>query len=112
MSVLLDVGANIRAIRSARGQNVEEFAAENGWTRQQVSLWELGKRDLRLSNLSLVAEGLGVRVSDLVMGLEDKRNRSNGVASLALPFDQTIHQGTIPEWFLQNLREELIGVKV
>lgn len=85
---------------------------ENGWSKQQVSYWELGKRDLRLSNLSLVAEGLGVRVSDLVMGLEDKKKRPRENACEATSLDLVNIPGTIPEAFLQNLREELTGVKV
>lgn len=112
MSVLLDVGANIRAVRNARGQTVEEFAVDNGWTKQQVSNWELGRRDLRLTNLTRIAEALSVRVSDLVMGLEGKKKRSNGVAVAASPSDQANKRGTIPEWFLNNIREGIAGVNV
>lgn len=112
MSVSLDVGANIRAIRNARGQTVEEFAEDNGWKKQQVSRWEQGRCDMRLSNLDLIALALRVRLSDLTMGVGGKEKRPNGPASEAVPFDHCAKRGTIPDWFLKNIREDMASVNV
>ena len=77
-NILVEVGTNIRAIRIAQGQTVEEFALENGWMKQQVSRWEQGRTDMRLSSLGRIAQALQVKVSDLTTGLEGRKGGRKG----------------------------------
>ena len=55
----------MRNLRVAKGLSQEEFAAQCGLDRTYISGVERGRRNISLRNIELVAEGLGVKISDL-----------------------------------------------
>lgn len=55
----------MRNLRVAKGLSQEEFAARCGLDRTYVSGVERGKRNISLRNIELVAQALGVKISDL-----------------------------------------------
>lgn len=60
------LGAQIRALRTARGWSQDEFAARAGMHRTHPTKLENGALDVRLSTLRRVADVFGVSVSTLL----------------------------------------------
>ncbi|MBS1906194.1 MAG: helix-turn-helix transcriptional regulator [Actinobacteria bacterium] len=54
------LGANLRAIRLARGRSQQDFAHDLGYDRTYVASVERGERNLTLDTVSDLAERLGV----------------------------------------------------
>lgn len=69
MSDLLNIqerfGQRMRALRVAKGLSQEEFAANCGLDRTYISGVERGRRNISLKNIEVVAQSLGVRISEL-----------------------------------------------
>jgi transcriptional regulator with XRE-family HTH domain len=63
------LGRNLRAHREAAGMTQMDLWLETGIATSEISLIETGKRDPGVGTLVRLAEGLGVRVADLVDGL-------------------------------------------
>jgi transcriptional regulator with XRE-family HTH domain len=55
----------MRALRVAKGLSQEEFAANCGLDRTYISGVERGRRNISLKNIEVVAQSLGVRISEL-----------------------------------------------
>jgi transcriptional regulator with XRE-family HTH domain len=65
------LGQRIRELRIKQGFDSQDaFSEYLGLHRTVVGFWETGRKDLRLSTLVRVAEGLGVTLSELFAGLE------------------------------------------
>ena len=67
---------NLRRARRLREMSQEELALEAGVTRAYLSSVELGKRNISIDNLGLLADAVGVPLRDLVdpekfKGLDD-----------------------------------------
>jgi transcriptional regulator with XRE-family HTH domain len=67
---------NLRRARRLREMSQEELALEAGVTRAYLSSVELGKRNISIDNLGLLANAVGVPLRDLVdpekfKGLDD-----------------------------------------
>lgn len=64
------IGANIRAAREAKEMSQLTLAHTAGWTGEdagsQISLYESGQREPRLSTLSKIAEALGTTIAKLL----------------------------------------------
>jgi transcriptional regulator with XRE-family HTH domain len=69
MSDLINIqkrfGQRMRALRVAKGLSQEEFAANCGLDRTYISGVERGKRNISLKNIEVVAQSLGVKISEL-----------------------------------------------
>lgn len=64
------VGRNIKAAREAAGLTQEQLAQRAGMLTHEISRYERGVRDLRISTLARVAAGLdGVTPADLLRGV-------------------------------------------
>ena len=59
---VIDLGRALRAVRKAEGLSQRELSDRIGLTQAQISKFENGKADPRLSSLVEVARGLGVEV--------------------------------------------------
>ncbi|HIJ67995.1 MAG TPA: helix-turn-helix transcriptional regulator [Deltaproteobacteria bacterium] len=68
MSDLINIqkrfGQRMRALRVAKGLSQEEFAANCGLDRTYISGVERGKRNISLKNIEVVAQSLGVKISE------------------------------------------------
>ena len=64
-----DVGTRIKEERIKKGLSSEKLAYEIGISKGNLSEIERGLRDLRLSTLSLIAEGLDINLSKLLKDL-------------------------------------------
>ena len=68
--ILKTLGNRMRSLRERKGVSQESFAGICGLHRTAVGLLERGKSIPRLDTLLIVAEHLGVTVSDLLEGLK------------------------------------------
>lgn len=64
------VGLRVRALRKKRGWTQTYLSVHAGVGRNYISDVELGKKEIGLRNLQLLAQSLGVRTADLVRGLD------------------------------------------
>lgn len=65
------LGQRIRELRIKQGYTSQDaFAEYMGVNRTIVGFWETQRKDLRLSTLVRIAEGLGITLSELFQGLE------------------------------------------
>jgi transcriptional regulator with XRE-family HTH domain len=69
MDFRTQVGRNLRAHREAAGMSQMDLKLETGIATSEISIIENGQRDPGVGTLVRLAEGLGVRVADLVDGL-------------------------------------------
>ena len=67
--ILLQFGVRVRELRSAKGLSQEAFASQCGLDRTYLSGIERGVRNVSLANISLIAEALGISLSELMQGL-------------------------------------------
>jgi transcriptional regulator with XRE-family HTH domain len=70
--VLLALGNRIRELREAKHWSREEFADLCGIHRTAVGFLERAERNPRLDTLLTISRGLGVTVSELLLGLEKR----------------------------------------
>ncbi|MGE3744910.1 MAG: helix-turn-helix domain-containing protein [Sphingomonadaceae bacterium] len=63
---LVSIGDAIRALRAQQGMSQEELASRSGIDRGHMGRLERGERNLSILNLFKVAEGLGVKPSDIL----------------------------------------------
>ena len=66
----IKLGANVRAVRKARGLTQERLALESELHRAYVGAVERGEVNLSLGNIVQLARTLGVTSADLVAGTE------------------------------------------
>lgn len=66
---LLAFGRRLAALRLERGMTQEDLAERSGLGPNVLSQIENGRRDVRISALWLLADGLGVHLTDLVADL-------------------------------------------
>ncbi|UWF77155.1 MULTISPECIES: XRE family transcriptional regulator [Microbacterium] len=64
----LTIGRRIRRLRTARGMTLEELAAAVGRAPSQMSMFETGKREPKLSMLQAIARALGATIDALLEG--------------------------------------------
>ena len=63
---LVEIGEAIRALRAQKGISQEELASVSGIDRGHMGRLERGERNLSILNLFKVAEGLGIKPSDIL----------------------------------------------
>ena len=67
--ILFRFGNRVRELRKAKGLSQETFASLCGLDRTYISGIERGVRNVSLANISLLAESLGISLSELMQGL-------------------------------------------
>ena len=67
--ILERFGQRVRELRRAKGLSQEAFAAECDLDRTYMGGIERGERNLALRNINLIAETLGMSLSELMRGL-------------------------------------------
>jgi transcriptional regulator with XRE-family HTH domain len=70
--IQLAVGQRIKELREARQWSQEEFADRCGVHRTYIGSAENGARNLTIQVLTMFARAFGLRVSELLAGLEDR----------------------------------------
>jgi transcriptional regulator with XRE-family HTH domain len=73
MDALKTFGANVRAARDKRGWTQEDLSGKTQLAVVQVSRIERGKREIRLSTLVRLLDGLEVEPGVLLKGLLQER---------------------------------------
>ena len=63
---LIDLGIRIAKLRQAKGVDQKQFAFECGISRTQLYMIETGKTNPRVLTLDRIAEGLDMRLSELL----------------------------------------------
>lgn len=67
--ILIRFGARIRELRKEAGLSQEELAARCQLDRTYIGGIERGERNVSLRNIAVLAEALGVDISELTRGL-------------------------------------------
>ncbi len=67
--ILARFGQRVRELRRAKGLSQEGFAAECGLDRTYMGGIESGERNLALRNIDLIANTLGITLSELMEDL-------------------------------------------
>jgi transcriptional regulator with XRE-family HTH domain len=67
--VLLRFGERLRTLRKKRGLSQEAFASLCGLDRTYIGGIERGERNIALRNIEVIAQTLGLSVSELMRGL-------------------------------------------
>jgi len=67
--ILERFGERVRALRKEQGYSQEAFAAACGLDRTYIGGIERGERNLALRNLEVIAQTLGITLSELMEGL-------------------------------------------
>jgi len=67
--ILARFGRKVRKLRQAKGLSQEAFAAECGVDRTYMGGIERGERNVALRNINLIADTLGISLSELMKGL-------------------------------------------
>lgn len=62
--------AHVRSLRKAKGWSQERLAEQSGLHRTYVSSLERGERNVSLDNLGVLADALGVTISELLDGVK------------------------------------------
>ncbi len=68
-ALLKEIGKRIRDERLKKGVSSEKLAYEMGLSKGNLSEIERGLRDVRLSTLSLISEGLEISLSKILKDL-------------------------------------------
>ena len=63
------IGKRIRELRKETGLSQEKFAAKIGMDRTYYASVELGKRNISIVNLEKIAQGLGMSLADMFLGI-------------------------------------------
>jgi transcriptional regulator with XRE-family HTH domain len=69
-NALIALGSRIRELREAKNWSQEEFADLCGLHRTAIGFLERAERNPRLDTLLTISKGLGITVSELLVGLE------------------------------------------
>ena len=67
--ILIRFGQRVRSLRQDQGYSQESFAAECGLDRTYMGGIERGERNLALRNIEIIAQTLGISLSELMRGL-------------------------------------------
>ena len=67
--IIENFGQRVRALRKKAGLSQEAFAARCGLDRTYIGGIERGERNVALRNLSVIANALGMSMSQLMKGL-------------------------------------------
>lgn len=67
--ILFKFGNRVRELRKAKGLSQEAFSSLCGLDRTYISGIERGVRNVSLANIGLIAKGLGISPSELMLGL-------------------------------------------
>jgi len=67
--VLALLAKNIKKYREKLGLTQEQLAFKCGFDRTYISLLERQKRNISIKNLKKLANGLGVKIAELVRGM-------------------------------------------
>lgn len=67
--ILSRLGSRVRDLRKERGFSQESFAAKCGIDRTYLGGIERGERNVAIRNITLIADGLGISISDLFRDL-------------------------------------------
>jgi transcriptional regulator with XRE-family HTH domain len=70
-SIRIQLGRVIRQLRSEAGYSQEGFADALGVHRNYMGTVERGETNSTISNLEKIAQGLGIRLSELLARAED-----------------------------------------
>lgn len=65
-------GERIRELRKEQNLSQEKFALKIGMDRTYLASVESGKRNISIENIDKLAKGLGVKISELFYGWEEK----------------------------------------
>jgi len=67
--LLTQFGSRVRAFRQSKGLSQEAFADLCGLDRTYISSVERGNRNVSLKNIKLIADSLGISISELTVSL-------------------------------------------
>ena len=87
------IGQRIKALREAKGLNQTQLGKLLGYSPMGISYFEQGKRDLKISDLKLIAEFFKVEMSDFLpksQTLYRKSDTSSSINASLKSFDEHI----------------------
>lgn len=68
-------GKQIRALREANNISQEKLADLCGLHRTYISDVERGERNISIENIKKIADALNIKISDLFVGINAKKNK-------------------------------------
>jgi transcriptional regulator with XRE-family HTH domain len=89
------LGATIRQIRTDLGMTPQRVAERTGWTANDLSLLESGRRDIGLESLHQLASVFGVNADLLAMAAGDTPGTEDKGANLLVKKIQELAYGAI-----------------
>jgi transcriptional regulator with XRE-family HTH domain len=69
-----ELGDRIKELRKTTGLSQEKFALKIEMDRTYYSTIEAGKRNVSLRNIKKIADGLGITISELFLGLGEEND--------------------------------------
>lgn len=63
--VTVELGVRIKELRNKKGISQEKFALDIGMDRTYLASVEAGKRNISIINIKKIADGLGIKLSEL-----------------------------------------------
>lgn len=80
MRLQTSFGDRCRQLRRATGLSQEKFAYSIGMDRSYYASIETGMRNVTLSSMAKIAKGLGISISELLVGVGEEGNFALGDA--------------------------------
>ena len=106
------LGRNIRLRRKSLGMSQSALGEAVGLTFQQVQKYERGKNRVSFSKLAGIATALQCKISDLIEGLEDGEDTSDGHEKSTLLGETGLRRlAALNHSRARTLRSALSGVK-
>ncbi len=69
--LLRSFGCRVRELRKSQGFSQESFADACALDRTYIGGIERGERNVSLRNIALIAQNLGITISELMKGIDD-----------------------------------------
>ncbi|WP_058602427.1 helix-turn-helix domain-containing protein [Aureimonas ureilytica] len=101
----VDLGARLRAMRTARRMSMEALGRKVGVTYQQIQKYESGMNSIRAATLIRLAQALNCETSDLLVSMP----MPEGDAALPAPSASRLGLADEPLPGIQDLQPELRG---
>ncbi len=69
--ITIDFGNRLKELRNKEGISQEKFALKIGMDRTYYASVEAGRRNIALENIKKIADGFGISLSELFIGIGD-----------------------------------------
>lgn len=108
-ATLVAIGLRIRKARTARSMTLQELASASGVSTSMLSLVERGRVSPSIGSLIVIAEALGVTMSDLIM---DDQGESDQVVVRSADHRVIEHAKHVVRRLVRNDRKRAVSIAI